>query len=514
MLATDIGQRLSPRLRHRLEEVARAHVPAEAGAPQDAGAVETVGVAGVEGEMGGVGTAGEAGGFGGVEAEATGEPVSEVRRVREITEDTLRERIKDAGDRLIITMRSLAPPSSSRPAAPVTLALFAINLIIYLALLYKGRLDDGYALVRSGANFHAAVRAGEWWRLVTALFLHETQDPFHLHLIFNMTTLYLFGRHVEPLVGSVRYAVFYLAAGIAGNALSLVMHQAAFGAGMSPGFSIGASGAVFGLVGAFIVTLVERRGEWPEHWRRALLVNLIVLSVLQVAFGRIIPRLDNWAHIGGAFGGALAALLIGPGGMLEERRWGRLVTIVAAVGLGGMLVWAGISVVRTPLEATLAKVPDHELVVGPVRMMVPEYVTRETPEQPDWPGQEAVLDKVATLGVAPHVVPAEPGGVMATLRRCAERDQETLDRQTPAGEARIKLEPMAAPEMIGWEGLGQKAPGQLEYLYYGRSLDATHVLVVEVNLPPEGRHQALREAALSRLMKSVVLVAPPGAGPG
>lgn len=530
MLATPIGQRLSRRLRLRLEEVARAHAPDEVEAEAEAkprgvvgssGVVETAGVAGGEDrevlEVLGEGAAGKGGEIEGGANEAHGEgalEALEVDRVAEGTENTLRERIQDAGERLLSTMQTVMASSSSVPSAPVTLALFALNVAIYIALIRKGGLEDGYALVRSGASFHVAVRAGEWWRLVTALFLHDTQDSFHLHLIFNMTTLYLFGRHVEPLLGSLRYAVFYLAAGIAGNALSLVMHHASLGTGQTPGLSIGASGAVFGLVGALIVTLVERRGEWPEHWRRALLVNLIVLSVLQVMFGLAIPRIDNWAHIGGAFGGALVALLMGPGGMLEERRLGRQVTTVAAIGLGSVLVWAGISVARTQLETTLAKVPEHELVVGPVRMMVPEYVSRETPDQPDWPGQEAVIDEVAALGVAPHIVPAEPGGVMAALRRCAERDQQALDSRTPAGKARIKLEPAAAPEMIGWEGLGQKAPERLGYLYYGRTLDATHVLVVEVNLPPEGRHQALREAALSRLMKSIVLVAAPGAEPG
>lgn len=515
MLATHIGQRLSRRLRRRLEEVSRAHVPLPgvAGAPQGVaagiGAAETARVAG--GEEGGMPVAEAAGTRDepeGAANEEPGERIIEAGRGTEGTEDTLRERIQDAGERLLGTMRTVMPSSSLLRSAPVTLVLFVMNVAIYFALVRKGGVEDGYGLVRWGANFHVAVRAGEWWRLATALFLHDPQGV--LHLLFNMTTLYLFGRHVEPLLGSVRYAVFYLAAGIAGNALSLVMHHAPLGTGLS----IGASGAVFGLVGALIVTLVERRGEWPEHWRRALLVNLVVLSVLQVAFGLAIRRIDNWAHIGGAFGGALVALLIGPGGMLEERRVGRLATTVAAIGLGAVLVWAGISVVRTPLETTLARVPEHELVVGPVRMMVPEYVLRETPELPDWPGQEAVIDEVAALGVAPHIVPAEPGGVMAALHRCAERDQQALDRQTPAEETRIKLEPAAAPDMIGWEGLGQKAPERLVYLYYGRALDAAHVLVVEVNLPPDGQRQALREAALGRLMKSIVLIASSGAGPG
>ena len=141
---------------------------------------------------------------------------------------------------------------------PVTLVLIALNLAVAVAMAAVfGSTGDLAGLVRAGANLKSAVGVGEWWRLPASMFLHIGV----LHLTLNMYGLWVLGRLVEQIFGSVRFAAIYMLAGVGGSLSSYL-----FG---GPGTSAGASGAVFGLLGAAIAALALHRKAYPERWRSA-----------------------------------------------------------------------------------------------------------------------------------------------------------------------------------------------------------------------------------------------------
>ena len=181
--------------------------------------------------------------------------------------------------------------------APVTLSLLAINVAVFVMMLVAGagwwHTSNGIQL-EWGANFGPATQDGQWWRLATAMFLHFGV----LHLALNMWALWDVGRLVERLYGHLRFCALYLASGVIGNLLSLVVqgNQAVSG---------GASGAVFSLYGALLVFLWrERRHVEPGEFRWLFGVAC-VFTVSTLGLGQIVPGIDNAAHIGGLVAGAL-----------------------------------------------------------------------------------------------------------------------------------------------------------------------------------------------------------------
>jgi membrane associated rhomboid family serine protease len=149
----------------------------------------------------------------------------------------------------------------------------------------------GSELFRQGALFGPAVADGDYWRLVTSGFLHAGL----LHLLFNMYLLYILGTMLEPTIGRVRFGIIYFVSVLCGSFGVLLV---------SPNsFAVGASGAVFGLMGAAVVIL-RNRGIDP---RQSGLPFLIGLNLL---FTFLVPGISIGAHLGGLIGGALAAFLI------------------------------------------------------------------------------------------------------------------------------------------------------------------------------------------------------------
>lgn len=419
---------------------------------------------------------------------------------------------RSGAQRLQLQLRSADLPQ--RRHAWATIGLITANLLVYLLLTRVGRFEDGYDLVRDGASFHAAVRLGEWWRLATAMFLHDGTN--YLHITLNLLTLYVFGRQVEPVFGWLRFLVVYLVAGLAGNLASVVMS----GTSVKAVMSLGSSGAVFGLVAALLVVIAwhapdgaggkQRRSVWRDPWRRAMLVNLLVLSALQLYFGAIVPVIDNWAHAGGFAGGGVAAWLLLPSGVVGRHRAARVGAVAALALLLAFVGGSTVAAARERVDETLAKIPLRSFDVGPVRLISRAYAFRYQPRQGDWPDQWSLADPVAEIDLSPHILPLENGDVMAVLRRCLERDRETLRRL--AGEGRetgtAALEDADAPPIDGWHSLGARARGLFEQrlLYFGRVLDGGRVLVVELQVLSSERHRELRDREIARLLGSVEVV--------
>lgn len=195
-----------------------------------------------------------------------------------------------------------APPVRVRlPAYPVRVTYFFLGLIIlaFIGQFISEQLT-GFDLVAAyGEKINEFIAQGEVWRLLTAVFLHGGL----LHLLFNAYALYVIGRQVETIYGPLRFSVVYLFAGLAGSVASLLL---------TPAPSLGASGALFGLIGAEAVFLYRNRKLLGERARRGL-QNILFIAFINLAIGlQGAFHIDNWAHIGGLLGGLSLSWFIGP----------------------------------------------------------------------------------------------------------------------------------------------------------------------------------------------------------
>jgi rhomboid protease GluP len=154
------------------------------------------------------------------------------------------------------------------------------------------------SLIEAGALVRDRVVHGEWWRMITATFLHSGVD----HLIGNMIVLFIVGMACEHAFGISRTAVVYFGSALAGSALSMAA---------GPGPSVGASGAIFGVVAAVVVVLYRHQDRFFVRDKRIGFV-LAIWAGWQLLTGFVSPFIDNFAHLGGLAGGAVAALLLTP----------------------------------------------------------------------------------------------------------------------------------------------------------------------------------------------------------
>lgn len=181
---------------------------------------------------------------------------------------------------------------------PVTAALLAGNLVVFVAMLAHGAglwHSPNDVQLAWGANFGPATRDAQWWRLGTAMFVHFGI----VHLAVNMWALWDGCRFVERLYGHGRFLAIYFAGGMAGNLFSLLAHG-------DRAVSGGASGAIFGAYGALLVWLWrERRQVHPVEFRW-LFGGAAAFAAATIAMGLLIPGIDNAAHLGGLLCGALA----------------------------------------------------------------------------------------------------------------------------------------------------------------------------------------------------------------
>ncbi len=184
------------------------------------------------------------------------------------------------------------------PIAFVTPALIALNVLVFLAMCLRGvpfLQPNAQQVLPWGANFGPlTVGDGQWWRLLTACFLHFGI----MHIAVNMYILWQVGPFTERLFGNLRYAVLYLVAGIGGNIAGLFWHNFGVGAG--------ASGAIFGVYGGLLGFLLIERGVVPGKAASGIAksAGLFVLYNLVAGFAR--PETDQVAHIGGIVTGFLA----------------------------------------------------------------------------------------------------------------------------------------------------------------------------------------------------------------
>lgn len=177
----------------------------------------------------------------------------------------------------------------------VTYILIGLNFFMFLLMYILGNGSrDVATLLYFGANYRPLVLAGEWWRLFTCAFLHIGV----LHLFVNMYALYVIGPQLESFFGKIKFLIIYLFSALCGSLFSIIF---------SSYVSAGASGAIFGLLGALLY--------FGYHYRiylgTVIKSQIIPIILLNLLIGFSLSGIDNAAHIGGLIGGGFAAMAVG-----------------------------------------------------------------------------------------------------------------------------------------------------------------------------------------------------------
>ena len=192
-----------------------------------------------------------------------------------------------------------------RPEAVCTVALIVINVAVFLILSAMGDTEDAVFMMNHGGMYEPLiVQEHEYYRLFTSMFLHFGMS----HLLNNMVLLGALGWNLELETGKIKFLIIYLVSGLGGNLLSLYYDQSLpLG---ERAVSAGASGAIFGLMGALLYVVIANRGRLGRLSGRGMLF-MIALSLY---YGLTSTGVDNWAHIGGLVCGfILSVILYRPG---------------------------------------------------------------------------------------------------------------------------------------------------------------------------------------------------------
>ena len=200
---------------------------------------------------------------------------------------------------------------------------FGMNVAVCLGMALSGSDLMGFhgqQLVLWGGNFGPLTLSGQWWRLITYMFLHGGL----MHIAFNMWCLWDLGKLCESLYGRWTFAAVYLLTGIAAGIASIAWN---------PGvLSVGASGAIFGLAGALIASFYLGEFSLPSFAIRGTLRSLVFFVGFNVLFGTMFPGIDNAAHVGGLVSGLILGALIARVAPEHDRPLQR-VAVLAAVAL-------------------------------------------------------------------------------------------------------------------------------------------------------------------------------------
>ena len=192
---------------------------------------------------------------------------------------------------------------------PVNTVIIAVNILVFLWLSVTGSTLSGQFMYAHGASYWPAVVYNhEYYRLITCAFLHFG----FTHLLNNMLVLGFIGDNLERALGSIRYALLYLICAVGSSAISIAWNMYT---GESP-ISAGASGAIFGVVGALVIILIRNHGRLEDLSSR----QLLLFALFSVYHGIANAGIDNAAHIGGFAVGALLAFLMYRPGRARQRR--------------------------------------------------------------------------------------------------------------------------------------------------------------------------------------------------
>jgi rhomboid protease GluP len=342
----------------------------------------------------------------------------------------------------VVRRRTIAPPY-------VTYAIIAANVAVYLAMGVSGvswtepSIPDA---IRWGADFGPLTLNGQWWRLFTSTFVHFGI----LHIAFNMWCLLDLGRSLEFLMGRKAFAATYLASGIAASMVSLWWRPLSV--------SAGASGAIFGVAGAFASYIFLKRVDLIPQALKRIRNSLAFFIIVNLAWGAARVGIDNSAHLGGLIAGAIVGAIVPP--IVARRiRAGDAATVV---GYGPSLD----STAQKELRATRTALA---IVIGSAIVLIAAaaYVRKDHVAYAEY-GQAVTLIKSGRSDEA-----------IAMLEQAVQSDHSALFAQMMLGELHLEQQnPNAAvlplEQAAALDGKDDQIRQNLAlaYLGAGRSLDA------------------------------------------
>lgn len=207
----------------------------------------------------------------------------------------------------------------------VTYIIIAICIILFILMELSGGSTNSQTLLKYGANLDVLVKNGEYYRLFTCIFLHIGI----MHLLCNMYSLYIIGREVENLFGKIKYIIIFILSGIFGSIMSLAFTHNTI--------SAGASGAIFGLLGALLYFGMHYRTYLGEAIKR----SIIPIIVVNLIIGFFAEGIDLAAHIGGLVGGVLVAMMVGVPDKSKTKDIinGTILTIIYLIFISYLAFW-------------------------------------------------------------------------------------------------------------------------------------------------------------------------------
>lgn len=185
----------------------------------------------------------------------------------------------------------------------LTSALIVINIFLYVvaAILSKNIIDnDIRVLLFLGAKENTLISSGQYYRLITCMFLHGGI----MHLAFNMYSLGVLGPIIEKSYGKLKYIIIYLVGGIISSFSSYIFSESV---------SVGASGAIFSLLGALLVLTIKMRNIAGKD----IIRNVVSVIIVNIFIGLTMPNIDNYAHIGGLIGGVFLSIILNARGNIK-----------------------------------------------------------------------------------------------------------------------------------------------------------------------------------------------------
>lgn len=200
-------------------------------------------------------------------------------------------------EELLNCMRRSSSNYEKTEASIITYILITVNVLAYIVTAYlSGNFVDSNinVLVFLGAKVNYLIARGEYYRLITCMFLHGGI----MHLLLNMFALYSLGPFIEKVYGKTRYLIIYFLSGIVSSVFSYMFSTAV---------SIGASGAIFGLLGAALIFAMKMK----DRIGRGFITNIVSVILINLFMGFSMSNVDNFGHLGGLIGGSAITLLLG-----------------------------------------------------------------------------------------------------------------------------------------------------------------------------------------------------------
>lgn len=345
----------------------------------------------------------------------------------------------------------------TRPAT-FTFVFIIANVFVFLLTIFAagGASEDwrfNAVLIAYGAKLNALINAGQWWRFVTPVFLHGS----FVHLLMNMYGLWILGPYVERLYGSAKFVFFWVLTGIAGVVASYLAVRPALHTGPLGRFlfkaedvaSVGASGALFGLIGVLFVFGIKFRHELPDGFKRAFGTGMLPTILINIFIGYVFPFIDNSAHMGGLAAGALLALFVGykrphePTGVAVF--WHILqVAALALVLLSFFMVWRHYNgpPVALTTEALQRVLPGRSTPVVPAYVEAINAGQKAFTVDPDKMDVAQIDRVIKQLGSVPPLA-EKPDALLNDLKALLIREREFASqdpeqRKTRLAQAQLK----------------------------------------------------------------------------